>query len=161
MKVMMISAMAKNRVIGNNNDIPWHLPEDFQHFKTHTLNKPVIMGRLTLKSMNYKALPKRENIIITRENIDGFTCFKSLKEAIDYCKEKKYEKACLIGGQRIYNQGLEFCDEIYLTEIDKDFTGDTFFPIFKSNEWKLVESVTHYSEKNDFNYSFNKYVKVD
>jgi len=154
----MIAAMAKNRIIGNKNQIPWKLKEDFQYFKQNTSGHPIIMGRNTFNSLK-NPLPNREHIILTRYPIDGFTCFESMKEALDYCKIKDYPKAFLIGGSKVYEEGLNYADTILLTQIEKDFDGDTKFPLFDRSNWKLTEMEKSYSEENEFYYTFNTFEK--
>tara|TARA_Y100001960_G_scaffold240259_1_gene253656 strand:- start:788 stop:1318 length:531 start_codon:yes stop_codon:yes gene_type:complete len=158
MEVIMIAAMAQNRVIGNKNDIPWRIKEDFQHFQQHTIGHPIIMGRNTFKSLPGH-LKDREHIILTRFPIEGYTCFESIKEALDYCQVRNYDKAFLIGGAKVYEEGLKHSHTILLTEIEKPFKGDTYFPEISKTDWKLTEIIREYSEENDFNYSFNTYIK--
>tara|TARA_Y100001960_G_scaffold7818_1_gene7685 strand:- start:3314 stop:3802 length:489 start_codon:yes stop_codon:yes gene_type:complete len=158
MEIIMIAAMSKNRAIGKENSIPWHLKEDFEFFKQTTLTYPIIMGKNTFNSLK-KPLPNRENIILTRFPIPGMTCFDNINDALEYCYAKDYDKAFLIGGASVYEEGLKFANTILLTEIDKEFHADTFFPELNSSEWKIVEMQKAYSEENDFNYSFNTYKK--
>lgn len=158
MEVIMIAAMAKNRVIGNNNSIPWHLKEDFQHFKSHTIGHPIIMGKKTFNSLK-KELPDREHIILTRFPVHGHTCFDSLKDALDYCKIKNNSKAFLIGGSGVYKEGLDIADTILLTQIEKDFKGDVSFPEIDVSKWHITEKENAYSDENDFSYSFKTYRK--
>lgn len=159
MQIIIISAMAKNRTIGKDGKIPWYLKEDFAYFKQQTTGFPVIMGKNTFNSLPF-SLPDRENIIITRYPIEGFPCFSSIKDALDYCIIKNYKKTFLIGGESIYKEGLDYADTILLTEIDKEFNGDTFFPEFSNTDFKLIEAQNSYSEENDFNYSFKVYQKT-
>lgn len=162
--ISMIAAMAKNRVIGNGDQIPWHIPEDFKYFKEKTLGKPAIMGRATFESIHAMkgtdpytgpALPKRTNIIVTRQSHytvnDCMTCH-SLEEAIEAANKETTDEIMIIGGGTIYEQGLEYADRIYLTEIDKDYDGDVFFPALDS-QWTLTSS-----DPQD-GYSFNIYEK--
>lgn len=165
-RISMIAAMAQNNVIGNGDDIPWHIPEDFKYFKEKTLDKPVIMGRATFESIHKirgsdpdsgPALPKRTNIIITRqENYKAKDCFvsTSIEDAIAQAKLELAEEIMIIGGGTIYEQALPFADYIYLTEIDGDYKGDVFFPELSPSEWQKIKS-----EKKD-GFSFNEYGRI-
>lgn len=152
--------MAKNRTIGNNGDIPWHIPADFKHFKALTLGKPVIMGRGTFHSIGNKPLPGRLNIILTKSKIEdeNVVCFSSLKKALVFCeKEVTSVEVAIIGGQLVYQEGLEYANKIYLTEIELEFEGDTFFPEL-NNCWKLTkQGDLQTCEKNGLKYRFNEY----
>lgn len=159
MKIIMIAAMAKNRTIGKDNSIPWHLKEDFEFFKQTTINHPIIMGKNTFNSLK-KPLPNRENIILTRFPIKGLTCFENMQDAIEYCHSKNYDKSFLIGGSSVYEEGLNVADTILLTQIEKEFEGDTKFPEINNSEWKLTEVIKEYSEENEFFYSFNTFEKI-
>jgi dihydrofolate reductase len=159
MEIIIIAAMSKNGVIGNENSIPWHLKEDFELFKNSTLENPVIMGRKTFESIGNKPLPNRENIIITRKQIEGFKCFDSIEKALEHCKKSNYKKAFLIGGARIYEEGLNFANKVMLTIIDKDYEGDTKFPKIDDKIWSLKERIQAYSNENEFFYSFNTFIK--
>jgi dihydrofolate reductase len=133
MIISQIVAMAKNRVIGKDNQMPWHLPEDLKRFRKITSNSIVIMGRKTFESIG-KPLPKRLNVIITRNpeyKAQGCEVFTSVAEALEFCngqKDKWGEEVFIIGGAEIYRQTISRTDRIYLTLIDKEFEGDTFFP---------------------------------
>ena len=159
MRISMIAAMAKNRVIGLNNDLPWHLPDDFTFFKSTTKHHPVIMGRKNFESLppKFKPLPDRTNIILTRNNdykADGAYVFSEWKEALDYALTEKKDEIFIIGGGEIYKQGLVFADRIYLTEINAEIDGDTFFPEFDKRIW--VENVRkHHPQDDRHRYSFD------
>ena len=141
MKIIIISAIAQNGVIGKSNgEMPWHIKEEFQHFKQTTIGSPVIMGRKTFETLG-KPLKGRENIIITRNNdfnlsFDDTKIFHSLQESINYCKSKKYEKAFMIGGGQIYEQALSLADEMILSYMKFEAEGDIFFPKFDTDEWE-------------------------
>lgn len=156
MKISMIVAMANNRVIGLDNQMPWHLPADLQHFKKTTLGKPVIMGRKTYDSIG-RALPGRLNIVVSRDEnlaIAGVTCVTSVEEAIR--SAEGVEEVMIIGGATIYEHFLAVANRLYLTFIDLDTKGDTCFPDYLAQgEWKQVES-EHYAadEKNTHNLEF-------
>jgi dihydrofolate reductase len=161
-EVIIIAAMAKNRVIGNNNKIPWYIKEDFKHFKELTLNNPIIMGKNTFLSLPKKPLPKRKNIVLTYENDNSLDKYStdiiikhSIKNAIDYCKQKNYKQIYIIGGASVYKQSINFVDKIELTVIDKEYQGDTYFPEFDLNNWKLIKEI----KKEGF--SFITYIKKE
>ena len=126
-KISISVAIGKNRVIGCENQLPWHLPNDLKHFKQLTLNKPVIMGRKTYESLG-KPLPNRRNVIITRNKnyqASGCEIFSSLQEAIDKIDAPEI---IIIGGESIYTQALPLATHLYLTFVDAEIQGDTFFP---------------------------------
>jgi dihydrofolate reductase len=133
--VSLIVAAAANNVIGRNNAMPWHIPEDFKHFKTVTMGKPCIMGRKTFESILAslgKPLPGRVNIIVSRTNYQhagALTC-KDLEEAVAQAAKTDTDEICIIGGAQIYAQALEagLVDRIYLTRVHQAPEGDAFFP---------------------------------
>ncbi|WP_428772863.1 type 3 dihydrofolate reductase [Vibrio sp.] len=128
MIISMIAAMANDRVIGKDNQMPWHLPADFAWFKRCTLGKPVVMGRKTYQSIG-RPLPGRTNIVISRDadlQIDGVTTVTSFEEALQAAGE--VDEVMVIGGGSIYQSCLELADKLYLTFIDLQVDGDTCFP---------------------------------
>lgn len=139
MTLSIIVAMAKNRVIGNKGKIPWHLSEDLKRFKQITMGHPVLMGRKTFESIG-KPLPGRTNIVISRNEkfrSPGITVARSLQEAV---KRSGEGEAFVIGGAKIYTLALPIAGKIYLTLIEKDFEGDTFFPeVNLKNDFRIVE----------------------
>ena len=146
----LLVAMSKNRVIGKNNQLPWHLPEDLKHFKALTMGHPIIMGRKTYESIG-KVLPGRTNIIVTRQKnyvIPSAIVVDSIQSAFAAGLEENSAKneAFVIGGEEIFHQALTFSQRIYLTEIQKTFDGDTFFPSLNSQEWREAERTIHFSE---------------
>lgn len=128
MIVSMISAMAKNGVIGKDNQMPWHLPADFAWFRRCTMGKPIIMGRKTFESIG-RPLPGRLNIVITRQEltIDGAEVVSSIDEAISLAAAK-HEEVMIIGGGSIYESCLSLANRLYLTLVDENIEGDTCFP---------------------------------
>jgi len=135
-KIIIISAVAENKVIGNNNTIPWHIPEDFKLFKKYTEGNVIIYGRKTFESLGSKTLPKRHNIVVTRQKMEGIECYPTLKEAIE--AGKNYGKDIfLCGGARIYEEGLEFANKLYLSHVKGTYEGDTKFPEFSEKEWTV------------------------
>lgn len=146
-----IAAMAKNRVIGVDNKLPWSLPEDMKFFREKTKGHVMIMGRKTFDSFGGKPLPNRFHIVITRQENYKFEdptvqVVHDLKSAIELAhmlttkyKAKFGEEVFVIGGGEIYKQSLDVLDRIYLTVIEKDFPGDAKFPEFSEEEFKLTE----------------------
>ncbi|WP_340677022.1 type 3 dihydrofolate reductase [Paraglaciecola sp.] len=156
MLISMIAAMAKNRVIGAGNAMPWHLPADLKHFKQTTLGKPVIMGRLTYESIG-KALPGRVNIVVSRDVnlqlIDAITV-TSAEQAIAAAQDAP--EVMVIGGGTIYEFFLPFCQRLYLTHIELNVAGDTFFPDYMADyEWQQSSEQQYFADaKNLHNYRF-------
>jgi dihydrofolate reductase len=138
--LVLVAAMARNRTIGKDNAIPWHLPEDLKHFRAVTLGHAVIMGRATFDSMG-KPLPKRRNIVVSRDcelRIEGAEVAASLGAALELARETDPEPR-VIGGGQLYNEALPFATRIYLTELDAEHAGDTFFPALPAEQWREVE----------------------
>ncbi|MDO8549565.1 MAG: dihydrofolate reductase [Ignavibacteria bacterium] len=141
MKIVIISAVAQNGVIGRSNgDLPWKVKEEFQHFKNTTLGFPVIMGRKTFETLG-KPLKGRLNIVITRDKersfeFDDVKEFYSLNEAIEYCKTLNTEKSFIIGGGEIYRQGISLADEMIISFMDFEADGDVYFPEINEKIWK-------------------------
>jgi len=154
MKISIIAALTKNYVIGLKNQIPWHLPADFAYFKKITLNKTVIMGRKTFESIG-KALPQRENIIVTHNpNYKAKQCkiAVSLKDAI---RQATTKEIFIIGGQSLYREALSLADQLYLTFIDIDCKGDRFFPKIDMHNWHEIKREQHKADMNNpYDYSF-------
>jgi len=157
--VSIIVAMAKNRVIGKDNDMPWHLPADLQHFRKVTTGKPIIMGRKTYESIG-RPLPKRHNIIISRNRdykVEGCDVVGSLEEAVAIAGE--VEELFIIGGGFLYNQTIDSADKLYLTFIDLDVEGDTFFPEYEHLNIKKIASEQHYKDDNNpYNHEFTEFI---
>ena len=153
-RLSVLAAMARNRVIGHNNAIPWRLPHDLKHFKELTMGHPLIMGRKTYESIG-RLLPGRTSIIITRQpdyEVPGALVVRSIGEALSICSQTKSEEAehlvpvneCfVIGGADIFQQMLPLCDRLYMTEIQKDFEGDAYFPEFDRNDWREISREEH------------------
>ncbi|RJE75668.1 diacylglycerol kinase [Pseudoalteromonas sp. MSK9-3] len=156
MIISMIAAMAHNRVIGQDNKMPWHLPADLQHFKRITLNKPVIMGRKTFESIG-RPLPNRRNIIISRNSdyyAEGIEVVTSADAALELAAGT--EEVMIIGGGLVYEQFLPLCERLYLTFIDLHVEGDTRFPDYEEvADWAVVDTQSHEpNEKNKCSYKF-------
>lgn len=160
MILSVIVAMAQNRVIGLNNQMPWHLPADLAWFKKNTLNKPVIMGRKTFESIG-RPLPNRHNIVISRQiesidnKISNVSWVKSIDEAISLAQKQQPDEVFIIGGGNIYKQVLPLIDRLYLTHIDAELQGDTYFPDYLPEQWQVIYQEDHQAdEKNSYPYQF-------
>ena len=153
--ISLIAAMAKNRVIGKNNQMPWHLPADLAHFKKLTLGKPVIMGRKTYESIG-RPLPGRKNIVVTRSSdfeADGISTVSNLESAIS--EAGNVEEVIIMGGGNIYQQMLSKAQRLYLTFIDFEIEGDTQFPDFETLNWRETSRETRDAdEKNSYAMTF-------
>jgi dihydrofolate reductase len=137
-KLALIAAVANNGVIGNNNQLPWHLSQDLQYFKATTLNHTILMGRKTFDSIG-KPLPKRRNIVLTREltwQHAGCEVCHSIAEAVAMCHPQ--ETMFVIGGEEIFKLAFPLATHLYLTEIKKDFSGDVFFPVYDKVGWEEI-----------------------
>lgn len=161
MNLAIIVAQAKNRVIGINNKLPWHLPEDLRYFKQVTMGKPIIMGRNTYESIG-RPLPGRTNIVISRQpdySPAGVKVVASLELAIELAESIALidgaQEAMVIGGAQIYAQALDRADRLYLTEVDAEIEGDAWFPEFSRDKWAEVGREDFQAEgPNPYNYSF-------
>lgn len=157
--ISAIVAMAHNNVIGRNNELPWHLPDDLKRFRQLTKGHAVVMGRKTADSIiarNGKPLPGRENIVVTRDPLyqpKDFIIVNSIQDAMQLVYEKD---AFVIGGQQIYTQAMPYVDRLYITEIDIDVAkGDAFFPSINPAEWREVEREARRKEgRMSFDYAF-------
>jgi len=157
MIVSQIAAMSENHVIGKDNQLLWHMPNDLKHFKNTTSGHTVIMGRKTFDSVG-KPLPKRRNIIITRQpiTIEGCEVVNSVEAALALCLDE--DEVFIVGGAEIYKLSLHLTDRIYLTVIHHTFEGDSFFPEINKSEWNEVSCENHPADdKNAFPYSFVTY----
>jgi len=164
LRIIIISAIAQNGVIGKSNgEMPWHEKQEFQHFKQTTFGFPVIMGRKTFETLG-KPLKGRENIVVTKN--DNFRIdlaetklCHSLIEAIDYCKSKNLEKAFIIGGGKIYKQAISMADEMILSFMKFEAEGDVKFPEINYNDWEVVS--TEDREKFEIKRFVRKNVKAN
>ena len=157
MKISMIAAMAHDRVIGKDNQMPWHLPVDLAHFKRVTLGKPVLMGRKTFESIG-RPLPGRRNLVISRNpdyQAEGIEVVGSVEAALALLAGSSVEELMVIGGGHLYAEMLPSADCLYLTRIDLAVEGDTRFPAFDDGQWQRVDCESHPAdEKNPHPYSF-------
>ncbi len=161
MRLALIWAMSRNRVIGRNNALPWYLPEDLKYFKRVTMGKPIIMGRRTWESIG-RPLPGRTNIIVsrnTRFEAEGAKVVHTLDEAIMMAENIAFinggEEAVVMGGAEIYRQALPRADRLYLTQVHAEVEGDAFFPEFDIERWhELGREDFAASGPNPYDYSF-------
>ena len=138
--ISLIAAMSKNRVIGLKNSMPWHIPEELQHFKTVTMGKPMIMGRKTFDAIGRRLLPGRKTIVITRDpdlQGDGFAVAHSVTEALQAAGD--VPEVMVVGGAGVYKEFLPLADRLYLTIIPQEYAGDAYFPEVDQHKWQLVE----------------------
>lgn len=174
LNISIVVAMGKNREIGNNNKLLWHLPNDLQHFKKLTMGKPVVMGRKTFESIG-KPLPGRDNLVLTSTNPDSITEHsKNFKNKVKIFSDfnnllkflvLNYDKTeiMIIGGGRVYQNFLPYAKKIYLTLVDAVFTADVFFPDLDSSLWQeCAESRVNFQqdENHAYGYSFLEYEKL-
>ena len=149
----IIVAVARNRVIGANNTLPWHLPEDLKRFRALTTGHHIIMGRKTYESIN-RLLPGRTTVIVTRNSnyqVAGALIANSLQQAIKLCGND--EEVFLIGGAELYRDGMKLANKLYITEIDAAFEGDAFFPEFDKTKWQEISRERHTSAQG-LNFSY-------
>jgi dihydrofolate reductase len=150
-------AAAENNAIGKNNQLLWHLPNDLKYFKNKTWGMPVIMGRKTYESVD-KPLPGRTNVVITRQEDwkrDGVITVKDLDDAIEKAKETDSKEIFIIGGGEIFKQTIDMFNRIYFTRVHAQIEGDTFYPEFDKNVWKLISSISFPAdEKHTYAYTF-------
>ena len=147
MKISIIAAIAENGVIGNaKGEMPWHVKEEFAHFKNTTLGFPVIMGRKTFETLG-KPLKGRLNIIITRSenysHVEGALVRNSLLSAVDYCNKERYEKIFIIGGSEIYTQAIPLADEMILSFMKFPAEGEIHFPKYDEKDWLKTDEKDH------------------
>jgi dihydrofolate reductase len=150
--ITLLAACSKNRVIGINNKLPWHLPEDLKRFKKLTSGKEILMGRKTYESIGSKPLPNRTNIVLTKDKTfssNGALVYNNLDEALPI-----FSDIIIVGGSEIYKQTLSIADVIELTLIDKDFEGDSYFPEIND---KFVEEKRESYNNGEFDYHFITY----
>ena len=163
MRVSLITAMAANRVIGRRNSLPWRLPADMRRFKALTMGHTLIMGRKTYDSVGYP-LPGRRTVVITRQpgwKADGVSVVHSLDEALQAAARIGGGEVLVAGGGEIFRDALPRADRIYLTRIEQDFPGDTFFPELDAAAWRIVEQEHHdASDENPYAFTFETLDRV-
>ena len=154
-ELQLVVALSDNWVIGKAGQLPWYLPEDLRHFKSITLNHPVVMGRKTFESIG-RVLPQRRNVLISttfRSQIPGLEVVSSLKEARELLSSESVAPM-IIGGARLYAEALPFCRILHLTRVHLEVSGDTFFPRIPFEQFTLREQHNFFSEKLQCSYSF-------
>ncbi|APC48486.1 dihydrofolate reductase [Virgibacillus halodenitrificans] len=157
--ISLLVAMDKNHVIGHNNGMPWHLPKDLRFFKEKTTGQTIIMGRKTYDSMG-GSLPNRKNVVISRNtNLkDQVEVIHDLETVEEWNRQYPEQEFFVIGGGNIFNQALPFADRMYITWIDEEFEGDTYFPAFSDEEWNLTSKTKgEKNETNPYDYYFLQY----
>jgi len=154
-RLAILAAVSANQVIGLNNALPWHLPADLRHFRQLTTGHIVVMGRRTFDSIG-KPLPDRTNVVLTRQHnthLPGVITANSIQEVLDHFSGDN-RQIFIIGGAEIYRQTLPFCQRLYLTEIQQDFAGDTFFPEYDRDDWREISRETHHTADSGMEYHF-------
>jgi dihydrofolate reductase len=166
MKVALIAAFAQNRVVGINNTLPWHLPEDLKYFKRTTSGKAIIMGRKTYESIG-RPLPNRTNIVVSRNpdfTAEGIVTVTTLEAAIKHAESVNLingiDEVMIIGGAAIYEASLPMADRLYLTHVHAEVKGDAYFPEVDFSDWNEVGREDFSKDNsNPFDYSFSVYDK--
>lgn len=151
MKISCIVAIGKNNVIGKNNAMPWHIPADLKYFKKITSGHCIILGRKNFESIG-NALPNRTNIVVTRQKDfyhSSVITALSIENALKLALELGEEEVFIVGGAEIYSQTISFWDKLYLTEIQHEFDGDTFFPEIDYSKWRLISEIK--KDKSEYN----------
>lgn len=157
MILSLIAAHDPNLVIGNDGKLPWHYKEDLQFFKKTTMGCPIIMGRGVFEELNEKPLPGRLNIVLTRtRTYDSVSSFPTIAQAIDFVKAEDH--VFIIGGGEIYRQTIDMADRLYITEIQKEYRGDTFFPEYRD---QIDKKWTQVWREDYENFSFIEYHRVN
>ena len=167
MKTVLIVAIDKEKGIGKNNDLMWHLPDDMKFFKETTKGHIVVMGRKNFESIpeKYRPLPGRENVVLTRNSdykANGSTVYHSFEACMKAYQNEEERIVFIIGGGEIYRMALEanVVDEMYITHVDKIYGADTFFPEFNSEKWKIETVLEHnQDERHEAAFSVRKYTK--
>lgn len=165
MIISLIAARTQNGVIGKNNDLPWHLPDDMKYFMQTTSAHYVVMGRKNYDSIpeKFRPLPNRTNIVVTRQV--GFTApqctiVHSLTDAIQLAEKNHQEELFIIGGAEIYQLAMPFANRLYLTEIQTELEGDTYFPSFDHKDWIEISRKHHpIDDRHRFAFDFVVYEK--
>jgi dihydrofolate reductase len=163
MAIKLICAISKKNVIGNENKLPWSISEDLKRFKELTSNNWIVMGRKTFDSIG-RPLPNRKNIVLSKNKnlrIDSVEVFNSPKEVIESYKNDSDQKDLfIIGGTYVYELFLEYSEYLLITHLDKEYSGDAFFPKIDWNEWKLISEESRYDNDEKVNFYFRDYKKI-
>lgn len=169
MRKALIAAMSQNRVIGRNNQLPWHLPGDLKYFKQATMGKPIIMGRKTWDSIG-RPLPGRMNVVISRNpewkapagTVGAPSLNEALKKACAHAELEGGDEVMIIGGGQIYAEALATVDRMYITKVHADIDGDAFFPEVNWEEWEEIgREDFSASDNNPYDYSFVVYQRLN
>lgn len=155
MIISLIAAMGKNRVIGKGGDVPWHLPDDLEYFETKTQGHFKLMGRKTFEEPNFEHDPEKSILLTSKKDYEAglVKVVNSVEEGFEFASRMGEEELFVIGGAKVYGQTIHLADRIYLTIIDHEFDGDSYFPEFNVDEWELVSDRFHGKDK-EHNYSF-------
>ncbi|MBB6452273.1 dihydrofolate reductase [Salirhabdus euzebyi] len=160
--ISLLVAMDRNYVIGKDNDLPWHLPNDLKFFKETTLHHTIVMGRKTYESIG-RPLPKRNNVVLTTNQnfqAEGCKVIHSWDPVLEWNEKNPDEEIFVIGGAQLIKDAIHFANKMYLTEIDEAFDGDTYFPPFSMKDWELVRKEKGIKdEKNPYDYYFCTYLR--
>lgn len=163
MNISLIVAASTNNVIGKNNQLLWHLPNDMKFFKQTTWGLPVIMGRKTFESLGNKLLKGRPNIILTKQagfEVQDALVLNNLEDALFVCNQHLYNQVCIIGGGEVYKESMPKATTIYLTRVHTTIEGDTFFPEINKDKFVLEKKYDYPADdKHAFAYTFEKWVK--
>jgi dihydrofolate reductase len=166
MKISLIAALAQNHVIGKDNDLPWHLPDDMKFFMQTTKGHHCIMGRKNYDSIpeKFRPLPNRTNIVVTRQkgfHAAGCIVVNSIEDALEIARKNGEQETFIIGGADIYKLGFALADRLYLTEIQTTLQGDTYFPEFTKDEWRETSRKHHAAdERHAYGFDFVTYEKI-
>jgi len=167
MDISMIVAHSKNRAIGRDGELPWHLPDDLRWFKNKTINHVIIMGRKTWDTFNGRPLPKRHHVVLSRSKDvqlpEGVHLVNTMQEALAKAKSLGEKEVFITGGQQIYEMFLPVANKLYVTEINCDVEGaDAFFPDFIDKNWKSNFKTFHpIDDKHEHSFTFNIYDRID
>jgi len=158
--ISLLVAMDRNRVIGHNNKLPWHLPRDLRFFKEKTTGGTIIMGRKTFESIG-RVLPKRKHVVLTKQEMDfpeEVEVISDISSVLERNRKNPDEEYFVIGGGKIFTQIMPYADRMYITWIDEAFEGDIYFPDFSEADWHLTsEEKGEKDEKNPYDYYFLQY----
>lgn len=162
-RISLVVAAARNGVIGSKGKMPWHLPADLKHFKNVTWGLPILMGRKTFDSLG-KPLPGRQNIVITRQpgfSPEGVQVAATPDQALTIARSSAAKEVCVIGGGEIYKVFFPLADRIYLTRVQAEIEGDTYFPSFDPAQWKLTSQLHHPAdEKNVIDLVYEQWDRI-
>lgn len=161
--ISLLFAMDRNRLIGANNDLPWHLPNDLKFFKEKTTGHTIIMGRKTFDSIG-RALPNRRNVVLSKKEIslpEGVELIHDMNTFLEWSTDHPEEEIFVIGGGGLFEQILPYADRMYVTLIDEEFAGDIYFPDFSLEDWNEVSRVKgKRDDKNPYDYYFIQYDRI-